>query len=158
MSKSKIAIIMGSKSDLDVMIGAFDICEKFGIGFEKKVMSAHRTHDMVAAFAKSAKSSGIEVIIAAAGGAAHLAGVVAALTPIPVIGLPIATNMMGGLDSLLSTVQMPSGVPVATVGTNNSKNAALLAIRILALKDDSLTQKLLDYAEEERRKIESTLI
>lgn len=139
MSKSKIAIIMGSKSDLDVMMGAFDICKKFGIEFEKKVMSAHRTHDMVATFAKNAKSSGIEVIIAAAGGAAHLAGVVAALTPIPVIGIPIATNMMGGLDSLLSTVQMPSGVPVATVGTNNSKNAALLAIRILALKDDFLT-------------------
>ncbi len=158
MSKSKIAIIMGSKSDLDVMMGAFDICEKFGIEFEKKVMSAHRTHDMVVTFAKNAKSSGIEVIIAAAGGAAHLAGVVAALTPIPIIGIPIATNMMGGLDSLLSTVQMPSGVPVATVGTNNSKNAALLAIRILALKDDSLTQKLLDYAEEERKKIEATLI
>ena len=134
----KVGIIMGSASDLEVMSAAMETLAEFGVDFEKRVISAHRTPDLMFEYAKTAKERGIGVIIAGAGGAAHVAGVVAGLTTVPVIGVPVRTQMMGGLDSLLSIVQMPGGIPVATVAINGSKNAALLAVEILALGDEEL--------------------
>ena len=136
---------MGSKSDLEVMSEAAKVLEEFGIASEMKVASAHRTPDLVNEFVSSAKSRGIKIIIAGAGGAAHLAGVCAAHTTLPVIGVPVQSKSLNGLDSLLSTVQMPSGVPVATVGINAAKNAGLLAVQMLALQDDGLGKKLDAY-------------
>ena len=130
----KEAVIMGSKSDLPVLMPAIDTLKDFGIEVEAHIMSAHRTPELAADFAKNAKDKGVEVIIAAAGKAAHLAGVIAGHSILPVIGLPIKSSTMDGLDSLLSTVQMPEGIPVATVAINGAKNAALLAVQILALK------------------------
>lgn len=138
----KVALIMGSDSDLAVIQKSVDVLEEFGVPFEVHVYSAHRTPDKVQAFAKSAKDNGFGVIIAAAGMAAHLAGVIAANTTLPVIGIPCASAYLDGMDALLATVQMPSGIPVATVAINAGANAALLALQILSLNDESLYLKL----------------
>lgn len=135
---------MGSKSDLPVVKKAIAKLQDFGVGYEAHVMSAHRTPDQAAEFSKNARENGFGVIIAAAGKAAHLAGVLAAHTTLPVIGIPIKSSTLDGLDALLATVQMPSGVPVATVAIDGAENAALLAVQMLALSDESLAQKLDD--------------
>ena len=138
----KVAIIMGSDSDLPVVKKAIDALESFNVPFETHVFSAHRTPDEAAKFSRSARNSGFGAIIAAAGMAAHLAGAVAANTTLPVIGIPIKSNNLGGIDALLSTVQMPSGIPVATVAIDGAVNAALLCIEILSVSDDTLAEKL----------------
>lgn len=140
-----IAIIMGSDSDLPVMSAAATTCGEFGVPHHLTVVSAHRTPERMCTWTRSARENGFKVIIAGAGGAAHLPGMVAAMTPLPVIGVPVQAGCLGGLDSLLSIVQMPRGVPVATVAINNSRNAALLAIRILALSDPALMQRLENF-------------
>jgi len=137
-----VAIIMGSGSDASIMDDAVQTLRSFSIPVEVRVLSAHRTPDDTIAFARGAAAAGIKVIIAAAGGAAHLAGVVAAATPLPVIGVPVALANLGGLDSLLAMVQMPKGIPVATVAVNGARNAALLAVRILALDDTRVAAEL----------------
>jgi 5-(carboxyamino)imidazole ribonucleotide mutase len=144
----KVAVIMGSDSDLPVESGAINQLKAFGIPFEARVISAHRTPDIAENFAKSALQAGFGVIIAAAGKAAHLAGVLAAYTTLPVIGLPIKSSTMDGLDSLLSIVQMPSGVPVATVAIGGAENAAILAAQILALSDDGLAARLVEFKKQ----------
>ena len=133
---------MGSTSDWGVMSDAAATLAQFGVEFEKRVVSAHRTPDLLVEYAKTAKSRGLEVIIAGAGGAAHLPGMVASMTALPVIGVPVKSRALNGLDSLLSIVQMPGGVPVATVAINGAKNAALIAVSILALKDEALAARL----------------
>ena len=133
---------MGSTSDWDVMSDDAATLAQFGVEFEKRVVSAHRTPDLLVEYAKTAKSRGLEVIIAGAGGAAHLPGMVASMTALPVIGVPVKSRALNGLDSLLSIVQMPGGVPVATVAINGAKNAALIAVSILALKDEALAARL----------------
>ena len=138
----KVAVIMGSTSDLDIMSQAIDVLEGFGVEVVKRVISAHRTPDLMCEFAKSAKAEGIGAIIAGAGGAAHVAGDVAGMTTVPVIGVPIQTKALGGMDSLLSIVQMPAGIPVATMAINGAKNAGLFAAQILALTDAELSAKL----------------
>jgi 5-(carboxyamino)imidazole ribonucleotide mutase len=143
----KVAVIMGSDSDLPVVAGAIRQLKDFGIPFEARVISAHRTPEIAEKFAKSARDNGFGVIIAAAGKAAHLAGVIAAYTTLPVIGLPIKSSTMDGLDSLLSIVQMPSGVPVATVAIGAADNAAILAAQILAVSDEELAARLNDFKE-----------
>ena len=156
MEKIKVGIIMGSDSDLRIMNAAIDICKEFGIETEVKIISAHRTPDDLALYAKTAHICGVSVIIAGAGGAAHLPGVIAAYTPLPVIGVPIQTKTLNGLDSLFSIVQMPSGVPVATVAINGAKNAALLAMQIIGISNKKIQDKVVDYkktiAEESRNK------
>lgn len=147
----KVAVIMGSKSDYPVLEGTVKTLQEFGIEVEAHVLSAHRTPLQAADFAQNAKKNGVEVIIAAAGKAAHLAGVIAGHTILPVIGLPIKSSFMDGMDSLLSTVQMPDGIPVATVAVNGAKNAALLAVQILALKYETL-QELLEQFKEDMAK------
>ena len=142
----KVAIIMGSTSDYDVMSGAEQILTDFGIEFEKRVISAHRTPELMFEYTKGLKGRGFGVVIAGAGGAAHLAGVAAGLTTLPVIAVPMATKNLGGLDSLLSMVQMPTGIPVATVAINGALNAALLAAKILAVTDSELSARLKEYA------------
>lgn len=151
----KIAVLMGSKSDLNVVKPAISVIKSFGAEVEVRVISAHRTPDEAHEFSKNAVKNGIEVIICAAGKAAHLGGVVAAYTALPVIGLPVKTDMMGGLDSLLSIVQMPSGIPVATVGVNAGENAGLLALQILGIKYPEIAQKLVEYKAKMREKINS---
>ncbi len=153
---SDIAIVMGSKSDLISLKGAFDILNRFGVGFTARVISAHRTPDAAAEFAKNAEADGYRVIICAAGMAAHLAGVIAAHTTLPVVGIPMACEPFNGFDALLAMVQMPPGVPVATVtaGKAGAKNAALLAISILALSNVELAQKLKEFRLEQTRKVE----
>ena len=141
-NQAKVAVIMGSKSDFDAVKPCFETLIKFGVPFDAHVMSAHRTPDLVCDYAKSAEKSGIKVIIAAAGKAAHLGGFIAAHTTLPVIGLPIKSSTLDGLDSLLSIVQMPSGIPVATVAIDGSANADLLACEILALSDPELSGRL----------------
>ena len=150
MEKHDVLILMGSPSDNGVMRDAARILEKFGVSFRMEVASAHRTPDKVHALVKEAEEAGCQVFIAGAGWAAHLAGVVASLTLKPVIGVPIPSSPLNGLDSLLSTVQMPSGIPVATValGSGGAQNAALLAISIMALNDDTLKAKLQDHRKE----------
>ena len=138
----KVALIMGSKSDWPSLKGCVDVLKKFEIEVEVHVASAHRTPETVAAFAANARENGFEVIIAAAGKAAHLAGVIAGHTTLPVIGIPVKSSFMDGLDSLLSIVQMPAGVPVATTAINGAKNAALIAVSILALQDAELAARL----------------
>ena len=145
----RVAVLMGSDSDLPIVQKAVDELESMGIPYEAHIMSAHRTPDAAAEFAKKAKENGFGVVIAAAGMAAHLAGVLAAHTTLPVIGIPCKGGTMDGLDALLATVQMPSGIPVATVALNGGVNAALLAAQILALADEDLAQKL----EERKRKM-----
>ena len=151
-----VGIIMGSDSDWPTMKAAATICQEFDVPFEAKVVSAHRTPTDMAEYAASAHPRGLKVIIAGAGGAAHLPGMVASHTPLPVIGVPVESRALKGMDSLLSIVQMPGGVPVATVATGNAKNAGLLAISILATADQTLQQSLLNYkkamAEESRLK------
>lgn len=139
---AQVAIVMGSNSDLPVVKGAINQLNKFGVDFEAYVISAHRTPYRAEEFAKNAKSSGVKVIIAAAGKAAHLGGVIAAYTTLPVIALPIKSSLMDGLDSLLSMVQMPSGIPVATVAVDGADNAGILAVQMLALSDEKLAEKL----------------
>lgn len=142
MANPIVGIIMGSKSDLPTMQAAADILSEFGVDHEVKVVSAHRTPEAMVDYAKSARERGLKVIIAGAGGAAHLPGMVASLTTLPVIGVPVATTHLGGEDSLLSIVQMPGGVPVATVGIGNARNAGLLAARILGAHDAALAERL----------------
>lgn len=148
----KVAVIMGSKSDLDKVLPAVKTLKELGIGCEVRVMSAHRTPDEAANFSKNARANGFGVIIACAGMAAHLGGVLAAYTTLPVIGVPIRSSF-DGMDALLATVQMPSGVPVATVAVDGSKNAALLAAQILAVGDDSLARRLQAQKEEMKESI-----
>lgn len=150
----KIAIIMGSDSDSPVMQEAANILTEFGIEFEYTIISAHRTPERMYEFARTAHEKGFEVIIAGAGGAAHLPGMVAAISPLPVIGVPVQSKSLSGLDSLLSIVQMPGGVPVATVAINGAKNAGILAAQILATHDKVLQQKVIDY----KKKLESEVI
>jgi 5-(carboxyamino)imidazole ribonucleotide mutase len=143
-----IGIIMGSDSDLPTMQAAIDICREFDVAYEVRVVSAHRTPDDMAQYGKTAHTRGLRVIIAGAGGAAHLPGMIAAYTPLPVIGVPVQSRALSGLDSLLSIVQMPGGVPVATVAIGQAKNAGLLAVQILASSDPDLLQRVLDYKGE----------
>ena len=149
----KVAVVMGSKNDMSVVGKTLETLEKFGISFEARVISAHRSPEIAAEFAKTAEERGVEVIIAAAGKAAHLAGVMAGHAAIPVIGLPIRSSMMDGLDSLLSTVQLPDGIPVATVAVNGAANAAILAAQILAVKYESIRKALKDYKFEMQQKV-----
>ena len=146
---------MGWVSDWEVMSAAAETLETFGVAYEKRIVSAHRTPDLLAEYAKTAKSRGIEVIIAGAGGAAHLPGMVASMTTLPVVGVPVKSKALNGLDSLLSIVQMPAGVPVATVAINGAKNAALVAVSILALHDEALALALEDFR---RRQTETVLM
>ena len=148
-----VAIVMGSKSDMPVMESAVEILQRFGVPYEVRVMSAHRTPVEVSNFASNAVQRGIKVIIAGAGGAAHLPGVIAAHTTLPVIGVPIASSPLHGIDALHSIVQMPRGIPVATVGVDNAVNAAQLAIAILALNDAELSTKLERYRAEMRERV-----
>ena len=140
----KVAVIMGSDSDLPVVMPAIQELKRFGIETEARVMSAHRTPELAAQFSSKARENGFGVIIAAAGKAAHLAGVLAAHTTLPVIGIPVKSSTLDGLDALLATVQMPSVIPVATVAIDGAKNAALLAVQILALSDEALSDKLME--------------
>lgn len=149
-----IGIIMGSDSDLPVMSKAAVILDKFEVPYEITIVSAHRTPDRMYQYAKTAEERGIKVIIAGAGGAAHLPGMVASLTHLPVIGVPVKTSSLNGLDSLLSIVQMPAGIPVATVAINNAENAALLALSILSTFDKNIADKLKQYKEELKNKVE----
>jgi len=149
-----IGIIMGSDSDLAVMSKAAVILDKFEVPYEITIVSAHRTPDRMYRYAKTAEERGIKVIIAGAGGAAHLPGMVASLTHLPVIGVPVKTSSLNGLDSLLSIVQMPAGIPVATVAINNAENAALLALSILSTFDKSIADKLKQYKEDLKNKVE----
>jgi 5-(carboxyamino)imidazole ribonucleotide mutase len=143
-----VAVVMGSSSDLDVMRDALEVLEQFGVAHEVRVVSAHRTPDDMIAFGHAAAGRGLKVIIAGAGGAAHLPGMLSSVTTLPVIGVPVALSHLDGLDSLLSIVQMPRGVPVATVAVNGSRNAGLLAVRILAIGDDALTQAMEEFQQE----------
>lgn len=152
MSK-KVAILMGSDSDLPVVKGAINTLKGFGIPFEVHVMSAHRTPKQAGDFAGNARANGFGVIICAAGKAAHLAGVVAAHTSLPVIGIPIKASVLDGMDALLSTVQMPKGIPVATVAIDGADNAAILAAQILSLSDDELAKKLEDMKADMTREV-----
>lgn len=144
---AKVGILMGSDSDLATMSKAAKMLEDFGIDYEMNVISAHREPDVFVEYAKTAEERGIEVIIAGAGGAAHLPGMCAAIFPLPVIGVPIHTKSVGGVDSLYSIVQMPSGIPVATVAIDGAANAAILAAKMLAISDQALRQKLAEYKE-----------
>lgn len=148
MKNPIVSIIMGSDSDLPVMKDTAIILEKLGVDYECTIVSAHRSPQRALNFATNAASRGIKVIIAAAGGAAHLAGVVAAMTHLPVIGVPIKSKTLDGVDSLYSTVQMPSGIPVATVAINGATNAGILAAQMIALGDEDLAKRLIDYKKE----------
>ncbi|WP_072742552.1 5-(carboxyamino)imidazole ribonucleotide mutase [Sporanaerobacter acetigenes] len=150
----KVAIVMGSISDKEVVDKTIGILEKFQIEYEVRVISAHRTPFTAMDFASSAEEKGIEVIIAVAGKAAHLAGIIAGVTTLPVIGLPVKSSTMDGLDSLLSTVQMPKGVPVATVAINGGENAGILAVQMLSIKYENLREKLKEYKEEISEEVE----
>ena len=149
---------MGSTSDLEVMQPSVDLLAQFGIECEKRVISAHRAPHALFEWASTAKQRGLSVILAGAGGAAHLPGVIAGLTTLPVIGVPVKSKMLDGLDSLLSIVQMPSGIPVATVAINGSKNAALLAVSILALQSPELEQKLTEFRAKQTEAVLSAQI
>ncbi len=151
-----VSVLMGSDSDLSVMKEALETLKKFGIPYELYLTSAHRTPDRTKAFAQKAEDRGVKVLIVGAGAAAHLAGVVASLSRLPVIGVPIDATSLGGLDALLSTVQMPGGIPVATmaIGRAGARNAALMAARILALNDEGLRRKLQQHAEQMARDVE----
>ncbi|HHP7245322.1 MAG TPA: 5-(carboxyamino)imidazole ribonucleotide mutase [Elainellaceae cyanobacterium] len=146
-NSTQIGIIMGSDSDLPTMHGAIAICDEFGVAYDVAIISAHRTPERIVDYAKSAHLRGLKVIIAGAGGAAHLPGMVAALTPLPVIGVPVSTRQLNGVDSLYSIVQMPGGIPVATVAIGNSKNAGLLAVQILASNRPDLLEKVQQYRQ-----------
>lgn len=152
-SKALVGIIMGSDSDLPVMQEAAKVLEKFGINYEITIVSAHRTPEKMFDYARNAEEKGIEVIIAGAGGAAHLPGMVAAVIPLPVIGVPVKTSSLNGLDSLLSIVQMPGGVPVATVAINNAKNAGLLAAQILGIKYPAVRELIKKYKDDMKSEV-----
>jgi len=154
--KTLVGIVMGSDSDLEIMKEATKTLEEFGIGYEVNIISAHRTPQKAHEYASNAEKRGLEVIIAAAGGAAHLAGVMAAWTTLPIIGVPIPTSLCGGLDSLLSTVQMPSGVPVATVATGKAgaKNSAILAMQMLGIKHPQIREKIKKHKENIAQKVD----
>lgn len=154
----KVAVIMGSASDWDVMSQACTTLEEFGIPYEKKVLSAHRNPGPLADYVKAARENGIDIIIAGAGGAAHLPGVIAALTTLPVIGIPVKSKALNGLDSLLSIVQMPSGIPVATMAIDGAKNAALMAVTILALGNPDLREQLEEFRRKQSEKVLNTTI
>jgi len=145
--ETKVGIVMGSDSDWPVMKAAAEILTEFGVAFEADVVSAHRMPTEMIDYGRAAAGRGLKVIIAGAGGAAHLPGMLAAVTPLPVIGVPVPLKYLDGMDSLLSIVQMPAGIPVATVAIGNAKNAGILAARILATSDPELQQKLVDYQE-----------
>lgn len=149
---------MGSASDLGVMKGAFEILDNFGVEYDKRVYSAHRTPEALAEWLKDGRERGFCAYIAGAGGAAHLAGVVASQTTLPVIGVPVMSQALRGMDSLLSTVQMPTGIPVATVAIDGAKNAALLAVEIMAVSDPELAGKLADYRRKQAQKVLDTVI
>ena len=155
MSDTPVAIVMGSKSDLDIVQGAFDILDKFGVKFTARVLSAHRTPAEAAEFAATAEEKGFKVIICAAGMAAHLGGVIAAHTVLPVVGIPVASAPFNGMDALFSIVQMPPGIPVAavTAGKAGGKNAALYAVSILALNDGALAEKLHAFRKEQQAQV-----
>lgn len=154
----KVGVIMGSTSDLDVMMPAIQTLEEFGIEVDKRVISAHRAPHALMEWTESARERGLSVIIAGAGGAAHLAGVIAGLTTLPVIGVPVRSKTLDGLDSLLSMVQMPSGIPVACVAIDGAKNAALLAVQMLALNDAALLARLEDFRRKQTEKVLSATI
>jgi 5-(carboxyamino)imidazole ribonucleotide mutase len=154
----QVAIIMGSDSDWPVMQAAAAVCEEFGVAYEAEVVSAHRMPREMVDYASSAESRGLRVIIAGAGGAAHLPGMVASLTPLPVIGVPVPLKALDGMDSLLSIVQMPAGVPVATVGIGNARNAGLLAMRILGASDAALRERLTALAAETNARAKSATL
>ncbi len=156
MPMPKVAVIMGSKNDWEYMKEAVEVLRQFGVEVEARVVSAHRTPEFMFEFAKTAAEKGFEVIIAGAGGAAHLPGMVASLTHLPVIGVPIPSKHLNGLDSLLSIVQMPYGTPVATVAIGGARNAALLALRILGIKYPEIAEKLKRFAEEMKNEVLST--
>ncbi len=143
-----VGIIMGSDSDLPTMQAAIAVCEEFGVSYEVAIISAHRTPERMVNYARTAHERDLKVIIAGAGGAAHLPGMVASLTPLPVIGVPVATRNLQGVDSLYSIVQMPRGIPVATVAIGNAQNAGLLAVQILATSDSQLLQKVQQYRQQ----------
>src|SRR3954451_15250114 len=147
----RVGIVMGSDSDWPVMQGAAEAVQEFDVAYEADVVSAHRMPDEMLAYGRTAAERGLAVIVAGAGGAAHLPGMLAAVTPLPVIGVPVALEHLDGLDSLLSIVQMPSGVPVATVAIGNARNAGLLAVRVLGVSDAALRQRMLDFQAELRR-------
>lgn len=149
----KVGVIMGSTSDWEVMSAAVATLEEFGIPYEKRVVSAHRTPQLLCEYATTARERGLDVIIAGAGGAAHLPGMTAAMTPLPVIGVPVQTRALKGVDSLLSIVQMPAGVPVATVAINGARNAALIAVSILALHDGDVARRLDAFRAEQTAKV-----
>jgi 5-(carboxyamino)imidazole ribonucleotide mutase len=148
VSEPLVGIAMGSSSDLPTLKPAAEILERFGVAHELRVLSAHRTPEAMAAYARAAASRGLKVLIAGAGGAAHLPGMLAANTPLPVIGVPVPTTSLNGIDALLSIVQMPRGVPVATVAIGGGANAGLLAVQILAGSDPGLLRQLVDYKEQ----------
>jgi 5-(carboxyamino)imidazole ribonucleotide mutase len=148
-----VGVIMGSISDYDVMKEACEVLESFGVPYEKKVVSAHRTPELLYSYAREAEERGLKVIIAGAGGAAHLPGMVASNTTLPVVGVPVKSRALNGLDSLLSIVQMPGGVPVGTMAINGAKNAALYAISILAINDPELSQKLHAFREKQTKDV-----
>lgn len=152
----KVCILMGSKSDWEVMSAACTVLDEFGVSYEKKVISAHRTPQYFCEYMAAARDNGFNVIIAGAGGAAHLPGMAAAMTSLPVIGVPIKSAALNGLDSLLSIVQMPSGIPVATMAINGAKNAGLYAISILALGDTALAEKLEQFRKGQADKVLKT--
>lgn len=156
MPMPRVAVIMGSKNDWEYMREAVELLRQFGVEVEARVVSAHRTPEFMFEFAKTAAEKGFEVIIAGAGGAAHLPGMVASLTHLPVIGVPIPSKHLNGLDSLLSIVQMPYGVPVATVAIGGARNAAILALRILGIKYPDIAEKLKRFMEEMRNEVLST--
>jgi len=150
----KVGIIMGSLSDFEYMKEAIEVLKEFGIEYEVEIVSAHRTPDRMYEYAKTARERGIEVIIAGAGGSAHLPGMTASLTDLPVIGVPIPTKYLNGLDSLYSIVQMPKGIPVATIAIGNSYNAGILAVRILSIKYKELEEKLKNYSQKLKKQVE----
>lgn len=152
----KVCILMGSKSDWEVMSAACETLDEFNVPYEKKVISAHRTPQFFCEFMAGARDRGVDIVIAGAGGAAHLPGMAAAMTSLPVIGVPIKSAALNGLDSLLSIVQMPSGIPVATMAINGSKNAALYAIAILALQNKDLADKLEAFRKKQAEKVLQT--
>ncbi|MCI8488867.1 MAG: 5-(carboxyamino)imidazole ribonucleotide mutase [Lachnospiraceae bacterium] len=152
---AKVGIVMGSDSDMPVMAKAADVLEQLGISYEMRIISAHREPDVFFEYAKTAEEKGFKVMIAGAGMAAHLPGMCAAIFPMPVIGIPMHTTSLGGRDSLYSIVQMPSGIPVATVAINGGANAALLAAKILATSDDALLQRLKEYAQDLKEQVQA---
>ncbi len=156
ISNKKVAIIMGSKSDLPVMNNAIECLNEFGVSYEVSIVSAHRTPEFMLKFSKEAQKNGYKIIIAGAGGAAHLPGMVASLTTLPVIGVPIEVGKLNGLDALLSVAQMPKGVPVATMAVDNSYNAGLMACRMLAISSKTLNEKMSQFIKNQKQKILKT--